>query len=276
MILIGSTQRLRVREKVAAGALLEKGRDTVLLPSKLGGAAVEVGETIEVFVYTDSEDRPVATTQTPKAKVGDFACLRVIDTSRHGAFLDWGLDKDLFAPHSEQHEPMVTGKEYVVAVYLDNATGRVAAASKLGPFFDYDLKGMKPDTEVDLLVYGFSPLGVQVIVDDRFSGLVYSNETFQKLTMGQRLKGFVTKVRNDNKLDVRLQRSGGRGQKDAAQVILEALKEEGGVLPLGDKSTPEAISERLGLSKKAFKAAVGTLYKDKKVRPGPNSIHLIE
>lgn len=274
MIEIGKTQVLTVREKIGAGAVLAEGRETVLLPNKLGGANVEVGDEVSVFVYTDSEDRPVATTQTPKARVGDFALLEVVDESRHGSFLDWGLDKDLFVPRSEQHEPMVVGRAYVVAVFLDNATGRVAAASRLGQFFDYDVSRVKMGSKVSLLAYGTVPQGTQVIVDDRYSGLVYSSEMFTPLGIGQRLDGYVAKVREDNKLDIRLQRIGAEGQKDAASVILDALSKAGGVLALGDKSAAERIYAELGLSKKAFKGAVGSLYKAGKVTPGPHETRL--
>lgn len=270
MIEIGKTQVLTVREKIGAGALLGQGRDMVLLPNKLGGSDVQVEDDVRVFVYTDSEDRPVATTQTPKAQVGDFCFLKVVDESRHGSFLDWGLDKDLFVPHSEQHEPMVVGRQYVVAVFLDNATGRVAAASRLAQFLDYDVSGVKIGSKVPLLVYSCTARGMLVIVDDRYSGLVYSSETFTDLSVGQRLDGYVDKVRSDNKLDLRLQRTGSEGQKDAASVVLEALSRASGVLSLGDQSPAERIYEELGLSKKAFKAAVGSLYKAGKVVPGPH------
>lgn len=268
MIEIGKFNRLTVTEHIGPGYTLTDGRDTVLLPNKLAGGEHQPGESLEVFVYTDSEDRPVATTQKPLAQVGDFACLKAVDSSIHGVFMDWGLDKDLFVPKSEQHAPMVVGRSYVVAVFLDNTTGRVAAASRLGEFFDYDLSAVKVGEEVDLLVYGYSAQGTQVIVSDRFSGLVYASEIFSPLAVGQRLKGFVSKVRDDNKLDIRLQRSGQNAQRDAESVVLHALEEAGGSLPVGDKSLKEDVYDLLGLSKKAFKAAVGSLYKAGKVEPG--------
>lgn len=276
MIEIGKFNQLTVKERFGPGYTLTDGKDTVLLPNKLASGEHKPGETLEVFVYTDSEDRPVATTQKPLAQVGDFACLKAVDDTKHGAFLDWGLDKDLFVPKSEQHAPMVVGRSYVVAVFLDNATGRVAAASRLGEFFDYDLTAVKVGDEVDLMVYGYSAQGTQVIVNDRFSGLVYASEIFTPLSVGQKLKGFVSKVREDNKLDIRLQRVGQSAQRDAESIILSALEEAGGILPVGDKSLKEDVYDLLGLSKKAFKAAVGSLYKAGKVEPGPLSTKLIK
>lgn len=173
MIPVGTTSALLVRTKIDAGFLLSDGDKDILLPKKLVEGEVSVGEKIKVFVYTDSEDRPVATMQTPLAQVGDFACLKAIDQSPHGVFLDWGLDKDLFVPKSEQHQPMTVGNSYVVAVFLDNHTNRVAAASKLNDFFERDLHRVKKDDEVDLVVYGENDRGINVIVNDRYSGLLY-------------------------------------------------------------------------------------------------------
>jgi predicted RNA-binding protein (virulence factor B family) len=169
---------------------------------------------------------------------------------------------------------MVVGREYVVAVFLDSATGRVAAASSLAQFFDYDVSRVKVDSVVSLLVYGTTPRGIQVIVDDRYSGLVYSSETFTPLDIGKHLEGYVAKIRDDNKLDIRLQRTGAQGQKDAASVILDALSQAGGVLSLGDRRPAELIYAELGLSTKVFQAAVGGLYKAGKVVPGPGETHL--
>jgi predicted RNA-binding protein (virulence factor B family) len=275
MIQIGRTQRLKVDSESPSGYLLSAGDRKVLLPRKLAGDAVSVGDVLEVFVYTDSEDRPIATTQNPLAQVGDFACLKVVDENLHGAFLDWGLDKDLFVPRSQQHEPMVVGRSYVVAVYLDTDTERVAAAS-LGEFFDYDLSRVELGAKVPLLVYGENDRGIQVLVCDRYSGLLYRTETFIELKMGDRLDGFVSAIRDDNKLDIRLKQTGVRGQKDAASLVMDALIRAGGKLPLGDRSPPEAIHREFGLSKKAFKAAVGTLYKRGSVKPSPLQIVLVD
>jgi uncharacterized protein len=278
MIAIGSKSQLRVSRKTDAGFILSDGHSDVLLPKKLAQPGTEVGQSVEVFVYTDSEDRPVATTQTPLAQVGDFACLRAVDQSAHGAFLDWGLDKDLFVPKAEQHQPMTVGNTYVVAVFLDNITNRVAAASKLGEFFDYEVSHLKKDEAVELLVYGYHDRGTGVIVNDRHSGLLYRDQTFADLKIGDRLKGYIDQVRRDNKLDVRLEqgpkRSGFDRVDQARETLLIALRKNDNVLNLGDKSTPEAIHAQLGISKKAFKEAIGGLYKSGNLELGPQEIRL--
>lgn len=274
MLEIGKTNTLTVTRKTSAGFLLTDGTDEVLLPTRLAQEGLEPEQEITVFVYTDSEDRPIATTQKPLAQVGEFACLRVVDQSPHGAFLDWGLDKDLFVPFAEQHERLVIGQKYVFAVYLDNRTLRVAAASKLGSFLEYDVSGLEVDQEVETLVYAKSDRGALVIVSDRYSGMVHTSELFSPVEIGQSLSGFIAKIRDDNKLDIRLRRVGAKGKRDASDVILTALEEGGGVLSLGDKSPPEAIISQLGISKKVFKAAIGGLYKAGKVIPGPNETRL--
>lgn len=274
MVEIGKTGTLKVTKKTAAGFLLANGPVDVLLPSRLAPEGLEPGQEVTVFIYTDSEDRPIATTQKPLAQVGEFACLKVVDQSPHGAFLDWGLDKDLLVPYAEQHERLVIGQKYVVAVYLDNETQRVAAASKLGSFLDYDVSGLEEGQAVDVLVYAKSDRGALVIVSDRYSGMVYTSELFSPVEIGQSLSGYIAKVRDDNKLDIRLRQVGKKGKLDATDVILAALTEGGGVLPLGDKSPPEAITQVLGMSKKVFKAAIGGLYKAGKVLPGPTETRL--
>jgi len=279
MIQIGSTCSLRVVSKDAPGYRLTDGETEILLPTKLAANELAAGDTVDVFVYTDSEDRPVATMQTPLAQVGDFACLRVIDESRHGAFLDWGLDKDLFSPIAEQHEPMRIGQSYVVAVYLDNHTNRVAAASRLGEFFDYDLSELKPNQEVSLLVHGFTNRGISVLVDEAHSGLIFRDRAFSKLNIGDKLSGYIDKIRDDNKLDIRLTKEAAQPVaervKDAKEIVLDALKASGGSIPLGDKSPPDDVYAQLNISKKAFKAAVGGLFKEGKVKPGPRETSLV-
>lgn len=274
MLEIGKTNPLTVARKTSAGFLLTDGEEEVLLPTRLAPEGLEPSHSVTVFIYTDSEDRPIATTQKPLAQVGEFACLRVVDQSPHGAFLDWGLDKDLFVPHAEQHEKLVIGQQYVVAVYLDERTQRVAAASKLGSFLDYDVSGLKEDQPVQAVVYAKSDRGALVIVDDRFSGMVHTSELFSPVEIGQSLTGFISKIREDNKLDIRLRHVGKKGKQDAADIVLSALEEAGGTLQLGDKSPPEAIILQLGISKKVFKASIGGLYKAGKVIPGPYETRL--
>ncbi len=265
MIPMGHQVELKISEILAHGAELTDGDDQVLLPRKLVDAEMQVGNILTVFIYTDSEDRRVATTKVPKAQVGDFACLQVIDTSEHGAFLDWGLEKDLFLPFNLQHRKVRQGESVVAAVFVDPRTQRVTASTRLGPFLSYDLSALKEGQEVNCVVYGENDLGIQVIVEDDFGGLVYRSDTFIETQIGQRVTGKIEKIRTDNKLDISLHSSGREKVTGAAEVILKALESEGGYLNLHDKSDKDEIYQRLQISKKAFKAGVGQLYKTRRI-----------
>jgi uncharacterized protein len=272
MIEIGKTNRLMAARRAPPGVYLTSEGREVLLPNRFVPEGLVLGTELDVFVYTDSSDRPVATTQTPLAVVGQFACLTVVDVSAHGAFLDWGLDKDLFAPLAEQEARLSKGDRAVVAVCLDEHTQRVIASSRLAQFLDVPTE--TPGAVVDLLVYRCTELGAQVIVDDRYAGLVYASETFAPLGVGDRVKGYVRRLRDDGKLDVSLKPPGAAGRDEDTRALLEALEASGGHLPLNDESAPREISERLGMSKKAFKRAVGTLYRQRLVRLSPDGITL--
>jgi len=279
-IQIGRYNTLEVVREEAAGLYLSAEQrgpksEQLLLPGRYVPEGTHIGDRLRVFVYTDSEDRPIATTLEPKAVVGDFAFLEVIDQSPHGAFLDWGLDKDLFAPSNEQHQRLQVGDRHVFAVSLDERTQRVKASSQLGPYLDYEVQAVDEGAEVGLLVYGHSDIGAQVVVDGRHPGLVYFDEAYRQLLVGDRLTGYVQRVRPDNKLDVRLQRTGRSARHDAQQVILDALEGAGGFLPLHDKSSPAEIRAKLALSKKAFKRALGGLYKARRIVVRPDGIERI-
>ena len=276
MIQIGRTQRLPVWENQPEGLYLGDAEEHVLLPRRLAPHGYVEGDWIEVFVYTDSEDLPVATTQTPLAEVGQFACLQVVDVTRHGAFLDWGLPKDLFAPFGRQHRPMRRGDWVVVGLSLHTRTGRVIASSTLKGLFDDDVAWLQPGDPVSLMVYGFNDRGVQVIVEGRHAGLIFRDRVFQRVRIGEELQGFVHQIREDHRLDISLQRGGRAGNVDAEAVILAALDDAGGSLPLHDKSPPQAIRDALGLSKKAFKRAVGSLYKDQVITLSESGIHRVD
>ncbi len=265
MIPVGNYCTLSVSELVPQGAVLTDGREKLLLPARHMPPELRVGQELRVFTYTNSEDVLVATTQTPLAVVGEFACLEVVDGNEHGCFVNWGLDKDLFVPNSQQFTPMRLGERYVVAVYLDERTQRVAAASRLGPYFDYDLGPLKEGQQVELLVYGFGELGVQVVVNRRYHGLIYTSEVYRRLTVGEQLEGFIGRLRGDNKLDISLRRRGREAAEDSVELLVKALTAAGGSLPLNDRSAPEEIYARLGISKKAFKSAVGRLYRARRV-----------
>jgi len=276
MIAIGRYNTLRVLRASPVGLLLGTEDDHMLLPQAEVPEDTKPGETIKVFVYTDSEDRRVATTLEPLATVGQFACLRVVDGNEHGAFLDWGLPKDLFAPYARQHRPMDRGDWVVVALSLHERTQRVIASSTLTGHFDDDVSRLSRGDRVHLLVYGFTDRGVQVVVDGRHAGLIFNSELIRRPRMGEELEGFIAQVRPDNRLDITLRREGRAGIADAEKVVLDALHAASGTLTLHDKSPPAAIRKTLGLSKKAFKKAVGALYRRRVIRLGDDAIHLLD
>ena len=273
---IGELVTAPVVSEADQGLYLRVAGEDVLLPGRLVPEGARVGDVLRVFVPTDSEDRPVLTTEEPAALLGEFALLEVVDLSEHGAFLDWGLDKDLFAPFGEQVRKLAVGDRMVFRVCLDERTGRLFAASRLAPHFDYDVSAVRAGDEVELLVYGQNEIGALVVVDGRHTGLVYRNEAFRPLRVGDALTGWVKQVREDNKLDIRLQRSGRAAIDDAEEVILEALRAGGGWLALHDKSPPEQIRAELRMSKKAFKRALGGLYKARRVALEEGGVRLLD
>lgn len=272
MIEIGRKNRLVAVRRAPPGVYLGQEGNEVLLPNRHVPASLEMGAELDVFVYTDSDDRPVATTQKPHAEVGEFACLEVIDIGPHGAFMDWGLDKDLFVPFAEQETRMLRGEKYVVAVCLDERTQRVMGTSRLTQFFDTDTTELEVRQVVELLVYRRTELGAQVVVNQRYPGLIYQSDTFAELTVGSRLSGFVQRVREDGKLDISLKPPGAAGRDGDTQALVQALKAAGGHLPLHDNSTPDTIAKALHMSKKAFKRAAGNLYRQRLVELSPRGI----
>jgi uncharacterized protein len=274
MIEIGRYNRLMATRRAPPGVYLTHEESEVLLPNRHIPESLELGTEIEVFVYTDSDDRPVATTQKPHAAVGEFAYLKVIDLSDHGAFMDWGLDKDLFVPFAEQEARMQLGEQYVVAVCLDERTQRVMGTSRLAQFFEADVSGVEVRQPVELIVYRCTELGAQVLVDQRYAGLVYQSETFAPLAVGARLTGYVQRVREDGKLDISLKPPGSAGRDGDTQALIQALEAAGGTLPLHDNSSPDEIARLLKMSKKAFKRAVGNLYRQRLVELSPAGISL--
>lgn len=265
MIEIGKYNELEILRETSVGLYLgdEEGED-ILLPLKYCPEEFEIGDKIRVFVYRDSEDRKIATNLEPKIHMHEFGLLQVKEMTQLGAFLDWGLEKDLMVPFSEQKVNMETGRWYVVYLHLDEKTDRLIGSAKLDKFLDNALLTVAQGDEVDLVVYHHSELGYSCIVNNVHSGLIYDNEVFQRLRVGQKLKGFVKLVRPDNKLDISLQPI---GYEKATEVntdkIMRLLKESGGFLPYGDKSSPDEIYATFGISKKAFKKAIGALYKEK-------------
>lgn len=259
---LGKFNELEIKRETGNGIYLidEEGKE-VLLPNKYVDPELVPGDKMKVFVYADSEDRPVATTEIPLLTRGSFAYLEVIATMEYGAFLNWGLEKDLFVPFKEQYTKMRSGQRYVVFLYQDFSTERLCGSSKLNKFFSEEVGDLQVGEEVDLLVYKDSDLGYGVIVNDSFNGLVYHSEVFGKIEIGESLKGFVKKVREDKKLDISLSKLGHKRHDDNGSMILEKVKEMGGTCSLHDKSDPADIYATFGMSKKAFKAAIGGLYK---------------
>lgn len=272
---LGQVCNARVLREVSMGAILEVGEgEEVLLPTKFCPEILE--DEIEVFLYLDSQGLPIATTQTPKAEVGQFAYLKAIDNSDFGTFLDWGLDKDLLAPFGEQHRPMVTGNSYLVYVHISKADGRIIASSKIDKFLDDERPhDFRVGQAVELIIANSTELGFKAIVNHSHWGVLYKNEVKERLSFGQSKSGFIKYVRPDGKLDLTVE--GGQETRDNnAKIILSYLRENNNYAPLHDKSDPELIKQLLGMSKTAFKKSLGGLYKRRVIAFEDKGIRLIE
>jgi predicted RNA-binding protein (virulence factor B family) len=260
MLELGRMQQLPVAAIDAQGAWLLAGRERVLLPQRELPADLKLGVYLSVFVYGDATGKPVASLRRPKALVGEFAFLKAVKVGPHGAFFDWGLEKDLLVPHKEQPEPVQPGRSYVVKVRLDRQ-GRPLGTARIDKCLSNAEIELSAGEQVELLVWGFSALGARVIVNQRHAGLLYRDEIGNRLNVGDRLTGFVKRLRADHKIDVTL-RQGAATELDAAKgKIMAALSRGGGILALHDHSPPALIEAQLGMSKKLFKKAVGGLYK---------------
>lgn len=275
MIEIGRKNNLKILRDTSVGLFLgdEDGND-ILLPNKYVPASYEIGQNIEVFCYLDYDERPVATTLEPDIMLGEFRLLQVAEVNEFGAFLDWGLEKHLLVPFREQRSKMKQGQWYVVHCYLDEKSGRLVASNKLDKFLSNEQLDLKEWEEVDLVVTRQTDLGWEVIVNERHKGLVYFNEVFKTVNIGDVIPGCVKRIRNDNKIDISLQPLGSKVLEPAAAKIYNVLKEHGGFLPLHDKTDPEEIRDMLQMSKKTFKKGLGTLYKERKVDLENNGIRL--
>ncbi|MEM7200823.1 MAG: S1-like domain-containing RNA-binding protein [Planctomycetota bacterium] len=275
MIEVGRFHDVDVVKVVRFGAYVGPADDAVLVPGKFLPEGTRVGDRLRVFVYHDSEDRPVATTRAPLAALDEFAAMRVVDVTPHGAFVDWGLEKDLFVPNVEQFRQMVVDSIHVVAVRMDERTGRLIGSSKLAGLLDDDPSELEPGREVDLLVYGANAVGALAVVDQRYAGLVYHDEGGRSLRVGTATVGYVDRLRRDGKVDVSLRKRGRAAQLDAGEVILAALRDsEAGFLPLHDKSPADRIARQLDMSKKVFKAAIGGLLKSGEIDLEEDGIRL--
>jgi predicted RNA-binding protein (virulence factor B family) len=273
---VGQFNLMRVDRKVDFGFYMDDGEEGVLLPKRFVPSGLQVGDTISVFVYHDSDNRLIATTQEPFAVVGDIAALKVVALTKQGAFMDWGLMKDLFVPVSQQLSSMRLGGKYLVKLYLDKQTGRVAATEKIDNQISNDILTVKEGDKVKLQVYRESDIGYVVIVNQVHQGLVYKNEVFTHLHIGQFIdEGFVKKIREGNKLDIGIGKQGVEKLDDDQLKLIQLLKLHKGFLPYHDKSSPEDIYAFFGISKKAFKMNVGMLYKAKKITIEEGGIRLI-
>lgn len=268
MIQVGKYNSLKAVRQTENGIyLMDKGETTeALLPNKFLPDEIDEGEFMDVFIFKDHKNRLTATTQEPKILLHEFACLQVKDVNQFGAFLDWGLDKDLFVPFKEQPGKMIPGNWYIVYLYIDPQTERLVATARYLRFLKNEKIDLSTGQAVDLLIDDRTDLGFNVIINNKYRGLVHANEIFEKLRRGMQRKGFIKKVREDGKIDVILERPGYGKVEPNAEKILELLKSNDGFIRLTDKSSPQEISDQLGMSKKTFKKALGALYKKRLVR----------
>lgn len=273
---VGHIQTLKVNRISDFGLyLIDDEEQEVLLPNRYVSLENKVGDEIEVFVYHDSEDRLVATTDRPLITEGKAAYLKVVDKNIHGAFLDWGLaGKDLFLPNRNQQGGVIAGKSYVVWMYVDNITGRCVATMKLKPFVDNDIITVKPRQKVDILLASESPIGYRAIIDSRHWGMLYKNQIFKPVKVGDRLEGYVRRITDDNRIDLTLRQEGYDGVANSAEDLLKLIRENGGEMPIGDNSTPEKVHALTQMSKKVFKRAVGILLKRGDITTDGESIKL--
>lgn len=259
---IGKFNTLEVIAITDTGAYLNAGElGEVLLPNRLIPEGCAVKDQLSVFLYVDSADRIIATTQTPLGQVGEFVSLKVIDTNKMGAFLDWGLPKDLLVPFNQQHSAMETGKYYLVRIFLDLKTDRLVASSKLDKFIDIWPAEYNKGDKVDLIIGSKTDLGFKAIINNQHWGLLYDNEIFQPLRIGKKITGHIKQVREDGRIDLSLTRTGERKVMDFSEKLLAHIKDSNGHSPLHDKSSPELIQRILGVSKKTFKSTAGNLMK---------------
>lgn len=275
-IQLGKYNQLEVVKEVDFGMYLDGDEDgEILLPKRYVPEGCKPGDVLNVFIYLDMDERLVATTLDPYVQVGEFACLEVAWVNQFGAFLDWGLMKDLFVPFREQKAKMQKGGRYIVHVHLDDESYRIVASAKVEHYLSKEKPTYKPGEEVHILVWQRTDLGYKVIVDNRFSGMLFHNEIFQPLEMGMQMKAFVKHVREDGKIDLILQRSGARNVEDFAEVLLQFIKDNNGYTSVNDKTDAETIYQTFGVSKKTFKKAVGDLYKKRLIILEPDGIRMV-
>lgn len=277
MIELGKLNTLTVLKKLDFGIYLDGGDlDEILLPRRYVPEGCSVGDQLEVFVHLDSEDMLIATTEMPKAMVGECAFLKVVEVNRVGAFLDWGLPKDLLVPFGEQQKPMQVGQSYVVYLYIDPASERIAASTKLDKFLGDTSPYYKEQQAVDLLICGRTDLGYKAVVDGGTIGLLFNSGVFKPISIGQKMKGFIKRIREDKKLDLCLQLVSREALDDLSEKILAFIKAEGGKTTMTEKSPPDVIAKQFGVSKSSYKKALGKLYKKRLILIEKTHIELVK
>ncbi len=276
MLQAGNYYTLKVIRETPIGAFLDDHDTGILLPRRFVPKGTKPGDELKVFLYRDSDDRLIATTLQPKGILGDIVSLKVVSTTKQGAFLDWGLMKDLFVPKSQQVSFMRRGGFYIVRIYLDEQTGRLAATEKIEPFLSNEALTVKEKEEVMLLVTRRSDLGYVVIINNKHSGLLHFNEVYREIEIGDQFPGYIKTILPGNKIDVAAGKPGYARVEDESDKIVMLLKENHGFLPYHDKSSPEEIYSFFSMSKKTFKMAIGALYKQKKIELVANGIKLLE
>jgi predicted RNA-binding protein (virulence factor B family) len=273
---IGKINGLTVVKKLDAGVYLDGGAlGEIFMPRSYAPGDCDAGDVLEVFIFPDADGRLIATTGRPHAEVGDFALLKVASLTPVGAFLDWGLKKDLLVPFREQKQKMEEGNSYFVYVYLDEKSNRIVASSRLGRFLDKETIAFREGQPVDLLIFNRTAIGYTAIINNSRRGMLYKNEIFQPLTAGQRITGFIKKVRPDGKIDLCLQKQGRDKIDEVAGKIMATLKKNRGFIPITDKSPPDEIYRLFGASKKTYKKAIGALYKDRLIVIEHTGIRLV-
>jgi uncharacterized protein len=275
---IGKWNTLEVIKELDFGVYLDgKEHGEILMPIRYASQVnCKIGDKVEVFIYLDSEDRLIATTEKPYALVGEFALLEVVSVNNFGAFLYWGLMKDLFIPFREQKQKMEAGYSYVVYIYVDDLTSRITGSAKVENFLDKTPPEFKEGEEVDLILYTQTDLGYKAIINNTHTGLLFNENVFRNLERGEHTKGYIKKIREDNKIDLLLDKPGYEKVDDISKIILDKLKAENGFLALSDKSPADSIYDILGISKKTFKKAIGALYKSRIIFIEDNGITLLQ
>lgn len=274
MITAGAYNNLTIKRLASVGAYLDDGAEGILMPKKYVPHDAKIGDQVRVFVYFDSEDRLVATTEQPLGVLGDIVKLRVADANEQGAFLHWGLIKDLFVPRSQQKLRMMKNGEYIVKILRDEQTGRLIGTEKIDAHLSNDNLTVSEKEEVDLLVYRRTDIGYVVIINNLHTGVLHFSDIFQDIYEGKKIRGYIRKIYADHKIDVATGKPGYQRVEDETSKILRLLKENGGFLPYHDKSDPEEIYEFFGMSKKTFKMGVGNLYKQRKITLEKSGIKL--